>query len=279
MSRLFKIKTALEKMVEREQIPKILLFAGPYGSGKMEMAKFFISKLVGRWDNHPDIRVYEPESKNACYTVSQIDDFIQEIALLPFEAHCRFFVFKEAHKLQPVHSNRLLKSFEEMPEHAFAILITTSPSLLLETIVSRAITLSFPPPSPRLLLPEDKAIEKGVLGALLSMYAGQIDQASLFLERMEPLFEEQKEGVFEVALDKLLFFVRDLHYLKETKGDKKIYYPEHKEVMQKILTRKIPSLETAKKIVFDAIDGSMRNIKLKAILQEAIAQVVYGSLI
>ena len=288
------IKAALERMVQKDQIPRVILFTGPQGTQKKRMAKAFIDTIFEKDGNpiktqeHSDVRVYAPESKSENYSVSQIDDFINEIALLPFESKRRFFVFEEAHRMQHVQANRLLKSFEEMPAHAHAILIATDARLLLDTIVSRAIVFRFFPLKDSLLNSLDpKAlmhaegsisrlenfsaslpIEESMISAMICIYKDQIDAASSYLDQITTLEE------FELALDKVRFFIRDLHYLKETKNHDKLYYPEHRFIMEKIIEGPIPSLERMKEAMWEAIDGFDKHIKPKAILQQMIVHLV-----
>jgi DNA polymerase III delta prime subunit len=75
-------------------------------------------------------------------TIHQITSFL---ALKPQYPTHRFIIINDASAMNPSASNALLKILEEPQEKTVFILITSSPSMLAPTIVSRCILLSFAP--------------------------------------------------------------------------------------------------------------------------------------
>ena len=96
---------------------------------------------------HPDIETVSPEEKKANITKGQIEALRTTAYHSAHTAKRRVFIVHDAHTMNPASQNLLLKVLEEPPSDVLFILITTSASLLLETIVSRCIVFSLFAPS------------------------------------------------------------------------------------------------------------------------------------
>ncbi|MCF7806680.1 MAG: hypothetical protein K9M07_06400 [Simkaniaceae bacterium] len=316
------IQKTLMRIADSDEIPNVMLFCGPEGVGKHTFARAFIHGVFSRDgqsgasiklqnNSHPDVKEYVPESKNAYYNVSQIDHFIAEIGFFPFEAKRRFFLFHDAHKLQTIHANRLLKTLEEMPSYAVAILFTSDEKLLLNTIASRAIKFHFFPLPEKDIVSilcqkngfnEEKALQiakfsegslikalnserleelrRHVLDALGAFSQDQFDIGHQKLEEIEAFIEKQGEEqnggkmrFFLAALDDILYWVRDLHLLYVSQDASLLYYPEKKALYEQLLKRKMISLNAIKKYQFDAIEAFELNIKPKTLLGQLLTRI------
>ncbi len=113
-------------------------------------------------DQHPDIRLVEPEKTTI--SIDQVRDVIKEISYQPFEARFRVVVLDPADQMRTEAHNSLLKTLEEPPSRTVIILITTNPYLLLETIRSRSRMLQFGG-IPQPLIEEFLVREKGISAA------------------------------------------------------------------------------------------------------------------
>ncbi len=82
-----------------------------------------------------------PEGKSI--GISQIRELIDRISLKPFAAAWRLVVIEEAESLTPEAANALLKTLEEPPESTYFLLMTSSPSSLPLTVLSRCLLLSW----------------------------------------------------------------------------------------------------------------------------------------
>lgn len=94
-------------------------------------------------DQHVDVHWVRPESKSRWVSVDQIRELMREVFLKPTEATFKVGVVVAADRLNSESANAFLKTLEEPPSGSILILLTTEPSRVLETIVSRCLRLSF----------------------------------------------------------------------------------------------------------------------------------------
>lgn len=92
--------------------------------------------------SHPDIHWARPEAKSRIVTVDQMRELMREVQLKPREAACKVAVIAGADRLNTQAANAFLKTLEEPPPNSVLILLTTEPSRILETILSRCLRLS-----------------------------------------------------------------------------------------------------------------------------------------
>jgi len=98
---------------------------------------------------HPDVLVIERQvdlekrgdRKNI--TIEQVRAMQQDLALRPLEGRKRIVIIDDAAELSEHAEVALLKTLEEPPSHAVLLLVTPTPSRLLETIRSRIQPLPF----------------------------------------------------------------------------------------------------------------------------------------
>lgn len=150
-----RIKTYLAKMVQKDTIGNSLLFAGPDGIGKSLFAHAFAKMIVCSVDpqgtnlhkaesgNHPDIHIYKPEGKIGMHSINSMRAFNDEVHFPPNEAVKKVFIIHDADRMLPYSANALLKTFEEPSLDSIIILLSSSPSSLLPTILSRCRTIHF----------------------------------------------------------------------------------------------------------------------------------------
>lgn len=140
------IKDYLTNTVNKQAIGNSLLFAGPDGIGKSLFAESF-AKLILRTDReasrHPDIYVYRPEGKLGMHSIDSMRHFSEKVYLAPFESKWKVFIIHDAERMLPSSSNALLKTFEEPAKDSIIILLSSAPSMLLPTVLSRCRTLRF----------------------------------------------------------------------------------------------------------------------------------------
>lgn len=94
-------------------------------------------------DLHPDVVWLRPESKSRVITIDQIRDLLQTVYLKPTHAGFKVAVIVAADRLNVQAANAFLKTLEEPPSKSVLILTSISPELVLETIVSRCLRLTF----------------------------------------------------------------------------------------------------------------------------------------
>src|SRR3972149_5898243 len=151
------VRESLKNVVSSGQIPHAFLFSGPKGTGKTSAARI-LAKIL-----NCEKKGKEPCNKcDQCLSITKgsnidvieldaashrgIDDvraLRDAVKLSPARARRKVYIIDEAHMLTTEASNALLKTLEEPPSHVNFILATTNPEKLIETIRSRATSVSF----------------------------------------------------------------------------------------------------------------------------------------
>lgn len=151
------IKRNLERMVHKQAIANSLLFAGPDGIGKSQFALALAALILSQDDptgshrrkiesgNHPDIHIYRPEGKLGLHSIASLRQFCEEVHYAPNEAKWKIFIIQEADRMLSYSANALLKTFEEPTPNTLIILVSSSPELLLPTVMSRCRKVYFHP--------------------------------------------------------------------------------------------------------------------------------------
>lgn len=206
-----RIKSYLTRMIAKNTVGHSLLFAGPEGVGKSLFAENFAKMLLCREDplgkhlhklttgSHPDIHIYRPEGKSGMHSIAAMRALTEEVYLPPHEASCKVFVIHEADRMLVYSANSLLKTFEEPSADTVILLLSSSPELLLPTILSRCSTFHFHALAQeemvQLLTSRKKLpIERATRIAILSQ--GSVSKAYR-------LCEETKDPMNEIVLEML----------------------------------------------------------------------------
>ena len=98
---------------------------------------------------HPDVRLVtrlvdlERENDRKFIAIEQIREMQQDLALRPMEGSWRIVIIDDAAELSEHAEVALLKTLEEPPPHAVVLLLTPTPTQLLETVRSRLVPLPF----------------------------------------------------------------------------------------------------------------------------------------
>src|SRR3569832_1055171 len=141
-------KATLTRLAAHANVPQVLLFHGPRGIGKGLFAeKLAHALLQSTKQHHPDLHVIHPDPESEQHPVATLRQVIEETSLPPFEATCKVFIIHDIEKMLPTSSNTLLKTLEEPPIDTQFILLTSQPSQLLPTILSRCSKIPFYPVS------------------------------------------------------------------------------------------------------------------------------------
>jgi DNA polymerase III delta' subunit len=155
-----RVKRILRLALEKNRVPNSIIFSGPKGVGKKNLA-FILAKAIncekkktdacdecasclaiaGR--RMPDIWVIEPEKQ--VLQIDQMRAMRQAAYMRPMISRKRVFIVDEAEKMNDESSNCLLKVLEEPPLFSHIILLTSNPDMILPTIKSRCQILYFTP--------------------------------------------------------------------------------------------------------------------------------------
>lgn len=155
-----KISSAVTNAINEKRLPHAILIEGDFGTGRHTLA-FYLARAAicdnstgcGECRNcslsphaHPDVTVIAPEDGKKNISIAQIRSFRNEIFIKPHMANKRVFIIDCADTLNIQSQNALLKTLEEPPVNCMFILIAESKASLLDTIISRCITLTLSVP-------------------------------------------------------------------------------------------------------------------------------------
>ncbi len=273
----------LRKMLKEHRLPHALLLSGPKGVGKEQIAETLAAALLcsedgdvpcGRCEScqamelkqHPDYYRIEPEGSGKTLRsirIEQLREMQTEIARLPLLSGCRVVLINQADRMNDAAENSLLKTLEEPAGQVFFLLVTHSPSSLLDTIRSRCMPLHFGMLSQeeiqKALLKENIAPEQaemlavladGSLGHSLQLAKenGLVlrNDALSCLESLTVLSAEQifkrGKGFEEMPREQLMewlncqcMLLRDLLVLLKDGGSTEIYHRDVREQLLRLL--------------------------------------------
>ncbi len=157
-----KLCDTVGKFIATNRIPHAILIEGEYGTGKHTLSEYLAKAIVCEAENrpcnscdnchladvssHPDITVIAPEEDKKNIAVSQVRDLREQAVIKPHQAQKRVFIIDCADTMNQNAQNALLKVLEEPPQTVMFILIAENKASLLDTIISRCVTLSLTTP-------------------------------------------------------------------------------------------------------------------------------------
>ncbi|HVG86231.1 MAG TPA: DNA polymerase III subunit [Vicinamibacterales bacterium] len=211
-----RITHLLAGAISRNTLPPTLLFAGPAGVGKWQVAVASAQALNCLAPVHPspadrladgtagpdeglavdacgtcrsceriarglhvDVLAVTPDEK-ASIKIDTIRDVLSRTSYRPFEGRRRVVLVREAETLEIASQNALLKSLEEPPPATVFILTTSVPGALLPTVRSRSMMLRFgplPPAEVAHVLVRDHGHSEAEARALAMLADGSVGQA------------------------------------------------------------------------------------------------------
>jgi DNA polymerase-3 subunit delta' len=196
-------KTYFEKALKENRLAHTLLFEGIEGVGKKKLALCLGAQLLQTSEekvvSHPDFHLLVPEGKVGLHAVDTLKKAMEEAEKAPFQAPSKLFVIDAAERMQPAASNALLKTLEEPPPNSRWILITSKPSELLPTIISRCAKIPFHP-----LNGAELALILGQLGLPLNLVRSAQGSVSKAIELSSaPQVEEARKLLFTLLREKV----------------------------------------------------------------------------
>lgn len=190
------ILQTLRNSVIREKLAHAYLFVGPTGVGKKSLSEVFARVLLcesplegdlcgqcrscGQTEagNHPDLHLIQPTG--ASIKIEQIRELLRQVQFRPYQAKRQVFIIDMADAMTQEAANCFLKTLEEPAGQSHFILLSSRPNLLLETVLSRCLTLQFYPLSNREIadtLAKNFGIERDKAAELAPMAGGSMDRA------------------------------------------------------------------------------------------------------
>lgn len=157
-----RIIESVNTFIGADHIPHAIIIEGDEGLGKHTLADYIAKSAVCTGNNkpcdncractlfngqnHPDVIFVSPEDKKKSITVAQIRTLRTDAHIKAHMQGKKVFILNKCESLSEQSQNALLKILEEPPKDVIFILITESEARLLNTIISRCVTLSLVPP-------------------------------------------------------------------------------------------------------------------------------------
>src|ERR1022692_1322142 len=112
--------------------------------------------------NHADVHLIKPQARSRIIEIDNIRELIREVNLKFTEGEYKIAIISDADRMtnpstKNAAANAFLKTLEEPPPKSVLILLTTEPSRILETILSRCLRLNFGGEGPRPLVAAEMA--------------------------------------------------------------------------------------------------------------------------
>lgn len=153
-----RITEQLGCLIDANRFPQAVVIEGEQGLGKKTLARLLASALVCRGEEkpcgqcsqcrkagegvHPDIFEYSAPGGANSFHIDVVRDIIKDVYIQPNEADHKVYILGNADCMSISAQNALLKVLEEPPAYAVFILTAQSKSKLLETVLSRSVTVT-----------------------------------------------------------------------------------------------------------------------------------------
>lgn len=153
------VKKRISDLISSSRLPHAIILEGEEGIGKRTLAREIASALVCRAENdkpcykcsqcvkaqkgiHPDIYEYSAPGGANSFHIETVRDVIKDVYISPNEADYKIYILANAHCMNANAQNAILKVLEEPPSYAVFILTVNNRAMLLETVLSRAVTVT-----------------------------------------------------------------------------------------------------------------------------------------
>ena len=197
------------------------LLSGPAGSGKQWLAEQLAGIILDvdphAVATHPDFHRVSPESKSRRIVIEQMRTMEQSLQMTPMRGNTKVAIIHDADRLQPQAANAFLKTLEEPPPGCHLFLLTQLPDAVLETIISRCITVpmrAYRPPEPGA---DAKTLTSALSAALLQKDGPDAAAAMRFTRVFQKAIADLRERVTDELDDELK---RELKHYRDSAGAK-----------------------------------------------------------
>ena len=194
----------IKDMVETDKIPSVLLFHGPYGSGKTTLARL-VPKALGV--KKIDIQEFDIGAITGADNIRAIREKSQ---ISPMASKYKFYILDEFHAASSAAHTASLKWLEDTPKHVKVIICTTEVKKLPKTVLSRCVPFKIEPLSPEQIITLVKSsaekigeeISDKTCRLIAEMADGSPRQALVYFEAVLGLsLEEAREVLNSVGGD------------------------------------------------------------------------------
>ena len=308
----------LQRGLATGRTPHAYLFSGPQGVGKRAAALSLAQALnchqgegiddgCGACQScrkiarglHPDVQVIGPDG--ATLKIEQVRALEADAALGPYEAKRKVFILDSAEKMTEQAANALLKTLEEPPGRTVIVLLTTTPSALPSTIVSRCQTVTFSAIPPETLEPfvVERGVDRTRARLIVSFSRGSIGRAlspeveslastrDLLLEEVGRALRDGPAALIELAeklakdreglqqkLEVLSAWLRDLMVAKTSRRQEWLVNNDRgEEIARQAEGLPLEAILDGLRAVNAAMDGLTRNANPRLSMENLLLQL------
>lgn len=212
------VKQFLKNAFDNNQVPQVLLFEGPKGTGKTTIARIVAMGLnceknksmspCGKCDScvsilnntSPDYQEINIGDKTG---VNDMRALAEMFKFSPMYLDNKVFILDETHQLTKAAQNKLLKDLEDTPENVYIIFCTTETKTLLPTLLDRCYDFKFHYLSDiellqileYVLIMEQRTLSKNVRRILIELADGSARQLLVNLHKVLLLDNTEAEDV------------------------------------------------------------------------------------
>lgn len=194
-----KVKEQLSALMNSGRLPHAIVIEGEEGLGKRTLAREIAAALVCRSGDeapcyecvqckkaekgiHPDIYEHSAEGGAKSFHIEVVRDVISDVYMPPNEAEYKVYILGNTHCMSENAQNAILKVLEEPPAYTVFILTVENRTMLLETVLSRAIVLSLSGVSAKdgaeFIVSNSPEIDYNTAYEALTAFRGNIGKAS-----------------------------------------------------------------------------------------------------
>ncbi|GGG98042.1 DNA polymerase III subunit delta' [Staphylococcus pragensis] len=176
----------LDNAYRSNKLSHAYLFEGDDAESMRYVAMEFAKLILCDGDQQCELKVDHYNQPDFMYVASeenaikkeQIEQLVHRMNQLPIEGTYKVYVIEDFEKLTVQGENSILKFLEEPPNNTVAILMSTKPEQILDTIHSRCQHVYFKPSDKQHFI--DRLVEHDVnraVAEMLSTYTTQLDTA------------------------------------------------------------------------------------------------------
>lgn len=156
------LKEYIDTAIKKDTLNQSYIFEGAEGTGRRELALYTAKAILCNGEaasnkpcgechscklidsgNHPDCVALIHEKPNTVSVDDIREQVVNDIDVRPYYGGKKVYIIPDAELMSAGAQNALLKTIEEPPVYALIILIVKNKELLLQTIRSRCVTLTF----------------------------------------------------------------------------------------------------------------------------------------
>jgi DNA polymerase III, gamma/tau subunits len=195
---------SLQKSITKKNHSHVYLLSGPSGCGKTTVARIMAKTILGA----SDICIDEINSSSD-RGIDTAREIIQQMRYSPSDGNCTVFILDEAHMLNKLFMNAMLKSFEDVPEFVYFFICTTEPSKIITTIRNRCTEIKFKSLKVEELVQvikrvcklEKVTIDNDVIETIAEKADGSPRKSLVLLERLINSTEKEQKEILSENID------------------------------------------------------------------------------